>query len=85
MSGIEFNEPTFISKRRSAIEKISSFEKFLISLGIVKTAKNARIVLAVFVIVTIAFMVFMWSSGDTSGDKYGNYDEFVKNHPELIQ
>jgi len=84
MPDVIFNENPLVVRPKVKKRPSSAIENLLIRLGLVKTPSGARLLLLFFLgIVVISIMVVLHLN-QSPGSSYGNYDEFIKQHPDLV-
>lgn len=82
MSEVVFDESANVVTHKRRKRAGSSLEQALVRLRIAKTVNGARFVLILFLFASV-ISIFLISYSQTSpGNSYGNYDEFIKKHPE---
>ena len=84
MSEVIFNEQTEVRKLKQRKRPSSAIESLLIRSGIAKSAAGARLVLIAFLVIAVISLFVILYLQKSPGNSYGNYDEFIKQHPELV-
>lgn len=64
---------------------LRGFANRLVDWGIAKDEHQANYILLGIAICCFLISIFIFSTGSSSGNSYGNYDTLKATHPELFQ
>ena len=84
MPEVIFDENPLIRRHKVKKRPGSAMENLLIKLGLVKTPSGARLLLVLLLCVAVICTMLVFHLNRSPGNAYGNYDEFIKQHPELV-
>lgn len=85
MSEVVFEEEKQFVRKKPPARPSSSLEKFLLKSGLVKSRKSAQMLFLVLALLGFITTFVVWGMSSVNSQSYGNYEEFTKNNPELVQ
>ena len=84
MPEVIFDENPLVVRPKVKKRPSSAMESLLIRLGLVKTPSGARLLLLLFLGMVVISIMVVLHLNQSPGNSYGNHDEFIKQHPELV-